>query len=267
MPYTDPTVFPWLALVLGLVLGSFYNVCIHRAIEGQSLLWPPSHCPHCAARLRPWHLVPILSYLALRGRCHACGQRISPRYPIVEAASGLLALLLALRFGATWPFAVYMVFGGALLVASFIDFETFILPDVIILTGAVAAPVAAILLLDMPLADSLIGAVAGGGTFWLVLAGFKRVRGIDGMGLGDVKLMALIGGLCGWQALPVVTLLAGLLALLAAVWFLRRREVGQSAREVAIPFGPFLSLGAVVYMLYGPALVRWWFGVVTGKPI
>lgn len=251
MALTIPAVFPWLALVLGLVLGSFYNVCIHRAIEG------PSHCPHCAAPLRAWHMVRILSYLALRGRCHACGRSISPRYPLVEAASGLLALLLALRFGPTLPFAVYMAFGGALLVASIIDFETCILPDVITLPGALAAPVAAVLLLDMPLADSLIGAAAGGGAFWLVLAGFRRVRGIDGMGLGDVKLMLLIGGLCGWQGLPVVTLLAGLSALTAAAWFLRRRQARQPAHQVAIPFGPFLSLGALIYMLYGPAMVGW----------
>lgn len=264
MPFIPADAFPWFALVLGLLLGSFYNVCIHRYIEEESILWPPSHCPLCDTKLGPLDLVPVLSWVFLRGKCRACGQPISIRYPVVELVSGSLAWLLAMRFGMTWPFAVYMVFGGALLVASFIDLEIFILPDPITLGGAVLAPLAAVWLLDMHWQESVAGALAGGGVFWLLLWGFRKLRGIEGMGMGDVKLMLLIGGLCGARALPLVTLVACFAALLAALWFAARRTPDTSVREMQIPFGPFLSLGAVVYMLYGPQIVVWWVQVVTG---
>lgn len=266
MHQLPPELLPWFALVFGLVFGSFYNVCIHRYIAGESIVWPPSRCPKCETRLGIPDLVPVFSYLFLRGKCRHCGSHISVRYPVVELASGLLAFLLMHRYGLTWPFAVYYVFGSALLVASFIDFELFILPDPITLGGAVLAPPAAILLLDLPWQASLAGAVVGGGGFWLVAWLFRKLRGVEGMGLGDVKLMLLIGGLCGASALPLVTIVAGCAALGASLWFLARREKGTDAREVQIPFGPFLSLGAVMHMLYGPDIIHWWIALVTGRP-
>lgn len=139
-----PEMFIPAATLLGLLLGSFYNVCIHRYVSGESILFPPSHCPHCNQRLRFWELIPVLSYLLLRGQCARCHKPIHIRYPLVELLSGLTSGLLAWRFGPTLAFPVYLVFTGMLIVASGIDLECFILPDGITLGGTVLAVPAAV---------------------------------------------------------------------------------------------------------------------------
>ena len=258
----------WLAAaVVGLVLGSFYNVCIHRYITGQSIVFPASHCPHCLKKLKAWELVPVLSWLLLRGRCSGCKKPISPRYPIVELISGLWALLLAVKFGFTAPWLVFMVFGGMFIVASAIDFELFILPDIITLPGTVMALVASIFILGLPWKAALIGAAAGAGALWLLMVLYKRLRGVEGMGLGDVKLIALIGGLLGWQALPLVILLAAGSALVGSIVFLALRPGSREGEEggvgrIAVPFGPFLSFGAMVFILYGHEIWHWYLKMV-----
>ena len=188
-----PEMFIPAATLLGLLLGSFYNVCIHRYVSGESILFPPSHCPHCNQRLRFWELIPVLSYLLLRGQCARCHKPIHIRYPLVELLSGLTSGLLAWRFGPTLAFPVYLVFTGMLIVASGIDLECFILPDGITLGGTVLAVPAAIFALGMDWTDALLGGLVGGGTFLAVLLVFKRLRGVDGMGFGDVKLMLMLG--------------------------------------------------------------------------
>lgn len=204
-----PEMFIPAATLLGLLLGSFYNVCIHRYVSGESILFPPSHCPHCKQRLRFWELIPVLSYLLLRGQCARCHKPIHIRYPLVELLSGLTSGLLAWRFGPTLAFPVYLVFTGMLIVASGIDLECFILPDGITLGGTVLAVPAAVFALGMDWTDALLGGLVGGGTFLAVLLVFKRLRGVDGMGFGDVKLMLMLGVLCGPLGLPLITLVAG----------------------------------------------------------
>lgn len=259
-----PQIFIPLATVLGLLLGSFYNVCIHRYITGESILFPPSHCPHCRRRLRFWELVPVLSYLALRGQCARCRQPIHIRYPLVELLSGLAAGILAWRYGPTPPFVVYLVFTGLLIVASGIDLDCFILPDAITLGGTALAVPAAIWGLGMDWADVLLGAALGGGTFFAVLVAFRRLRGVDGMGLGDVKLMLMLGALCGPIGLPLVTLVAGVSALIAFVFIAVLSPREAPLREMPIPFGPFLSLGAFVQIVAGPQILDWWVQFIAG---
>ena len=254
-----PEMFIPAATLLGLLLGSFYNVCIHRYVSGESILFPPSHCPHCNQRLRFWELIPVLSYLLLRGQCARCHKPIHIRYPLVELLSGLTSGLLAWRFGPTLAFPVYLVFTGMLIVASGIDLECFILPDGITLGGTVLAVPAAIFALGMDWTDALLGGLVGGGTFLAVLLVFKRLRGVDGMGFGDVKLMLMLGVLCGPLGLPLITLVAGVSALAA---FLMPREA--PLREMPIPFGPFLSLGAFVHILAGQEILDWWIRFITG---
>lgn len=252
------------ATLLGLLLGSFYNVCIYRYRSGESIAFPPSHCPQCKGRLRFWELVPVISYLLLRGQCARCHAPISIRYPLVELLSGLAAGLLAWRYGPTLAFLVYLGFTGMLIVASGIDLDSFILPDGITLGGAVLAAPAAVLVLGMSWADVLIGALVGGGTFLAVLLIFKHLRGVDGMGYGDVKLMLMLGALCGPLGLPLITLVAGVSALgafLVVACFLPREA---PLRETPIPFGPFLSLGAFVQILAGPEILDWWIRFITG---
>lgn len=241
--------FPILALILGLVLGSFYNVCIHRYLTGESIVYPGSHCPECAHPLAWWENIPLLSYLLLWGRCRSCREKISWRYPVVEGLSGVWALGLALVYGPGWPFVVFLAFGGLLLVASFIDLELFILPDVLILPGCVAAPLCAVYLLHMDWQVSLIGGVAGGGTFLLLQLVYRLLRGVEGLGTGDVKLMFLLGCLLGWPALPLMILLSSVAGLLVSIVYLKKDST--QGMKTAIPFGPFLTLGAGIYVLAG----------------
>ena len=257
----DSSTFICFAAVLGLVCGSFYAVCIHRYITNESLVFPPSHCPHCKARLRPWELIPVISWLCLRGRCGHCGKAIHWRYPLIELISAVLAALLAWKFGPSLAFVVFFVAAGACIVASGIDIALFILPDAITLGGAVLALPAAIWLLDMPWQLVLFGGLGGAGVFWLVLTLFKKARGKEGMGMGDVKLMLPIGFLCGGLMLPLVVLAAGLGAL---CYLLPQALLGKDIRTLRIPFGPFLCFGFLLTVLAGQEISQWWFAFVTG---
>ncbi len=241
------------ATLLGLLFGSFYNVCIHRYGSGASVLWPPSHCPACKHRLAWWENIPLVSYLLLRGRCRQCQESIRWRYPLVEALSGVLALAFAWKFGPGLVWLTYMFFVGLLLVASFIDFDSYILPDMFTLGGAVLALPAAAFILPVGLKDALIGALAGAGIFLLLQQGYKKLRGVHGLGTGDIKLMLMLGALVGWQGLPLMILLSAFGALLVSVLYLKR-DASQGLRT-AIPFGPFLSLGAILYLLFGPEIL------------
>jgi leader peptidase (prepilin peptidase)/N-methyltransferase len=250
--------FPLAALLLGLVLGSFYNVCIHRYLTGQSVVLPASHCPRCGHGLVWWENMPLISYVLLAGRCRACKQPISLRYPLVEAISGLWAMLLAVQFGLGWAWLVYMIAGGLLIIMSFIDFAEFILPDVFTLSGAAVAFVGMTLLVGMPWQDSLLGAVIGAGSFLFLQQGYYLIRRVEGLGSGDIKLMLMLGALVGWQGLPILIFLAALTALAASLGYMAKNAhqgLPYQGMHTRIPFGPFLSLGAMLQILYGPWLM------------
>jgi len=240
--------FPWLAGLLGLVLGSFYTVCVHRYLTGASIVLPGSHCPECLKPLSWWENIPLLSFILLRGRCSACKTPIPWRYPLLEASSCAWAVLLALRFGPTLPWLMLMAVGGVFLVASFIDLEIFILPDILTYPGAVLGIATGIFGLGLTVEQSLLGAAFGAGLFWLLRFVHMRSRGVEGLGLGDVKLMAMIGGLVGWMGLPPAILFgAGSALVLAPVFRLGRTQEGP----MRIPFGPFLCLGCMLAILWG----------------
>lgn len=240
--------FPWLAGLLGLVLGSFYTVCVHRYLTGASIVLPGSHCPECLKPLRWWENIPLLSFILLRGRCSACKASIPWRYPLLEASSCAWAVLLALRFGPTLPWLMLMAVGGVFLVASFIDLEIFILPDILTYPGAALGIATGIFGLGLTLEQSLLGAGFGAGLFWLLRFVHMRSRGVEGLGLGDVKLMAMIGGLVGWMGLPAAILFgAGSALVFAPLLRLGRTEEGP----MRIPFGPFLCLGCMLAILWG----------------
>ena len=250
----DMTYFPWAALVLGLVLGSFYNVCVYRYLAEESIVRPGSHCPKCGHMLSWWENIPLISYLLLLGRCRKCKVRISPRYPFVELLSGLWALGLALKFGPGMVWLLYMVIGGILIVASFIDFEAYILPDILTLPGAAIALAGAYFILrpalGVPtLSQSVIGALAGAGVFLLLQRVFRKLKGREGLGTGDIKLMLLIGALAGWMALPVIIIVSAVTALFASLFYMMRSK--SEALQTMVPFGPFLSLGLMLYILFG----------------
>lgn len=256
------------ALVFGLVFGSFLNVCIARMPENRSVVSPPSACPACGHRIRWYDNVPVLSWLILRARCRDCGTGISSLYPTVELLMGLVAWLLFRRFVPGFrafdaahlvTFGVYFAFAAMLIAQTYIDIRHFIVPDEFSIY-AVPFGVAACALMTWLGASgvpswqaSVVGALIGGGSLGLVAAIYWLIRREEGMGLGDVKLLAMIGSFLGpLPALLVVVLVASMTgAAIGGALMLTRRQ----GLRMAVPFGPFLALGALVYVLHGPALV------------
>jgi len=268
------------SFLLGAVTGSFLNVCIHRLPRGFHLHEPPSHCPFCNEHIRWYDNIPILSYLLLGRRCRFCGIRISPRYALVEALTGFLFVYLAVRLASVPPvdfarLGVYAAVATALLAASFIDMEFRIIPDEISVPGAWLAPLASLVwphLHDIqeplflgPLAGllgfspvahphaagllaSVLGMAAGAGVIWALGVVGRALFRKEAMGFGDVKLMAFVGGILGWRLALLTIVLGALFGAVVGLLSLLR------SRDTRIPFGPYLSLGALVAMLHADDL-------------
>lgn len=238
------------AVLFGLIIGSFLNVCVYRLPRRESIAFPPSHCPRCGARIRPWDNVPVLAWLWLGGRCRDCHAPISWRYPLVEAVNGVAYGLIVARYGVGWEALAVAVFVSALLVITLIDLDYQIIPDRISLPGIPLAWLAAVGLGGLTWLDATLGAVLPAALF---LAVFFLSRG--GMGLGDVKLVAMIGAFVGWQLALLTILAAAISGSLVGVAMMVFQGKG---RKTAVPFGPFLSLGAVVSLAWGPEILRWY---------
>jgi len=245
--------FSILTFVFGAVVGSFLNVCIHRLPVGKSIVRPRSHCPVCRKAIAPYDNIPLLSYLLLRARCRHCGTAISPVYPAVEFLTAVLSLVLFRKYGLSLPYLASFVFSAALVVITFIDLEHQIIPDVISLPGIPLFAVAGVAVMGLSVWDSLLGILLGGGVLYLVAAGYELVRRQEGMGGGDIKLLAMIGGFLGWKSLLFVILVSSLLGAVAGISLILYRK---GDLKYAIPFGPFLSAAAVLYFFYGETFIR-----------
>jgi leader peptidase (prepilin peptidase)/N-methyltransferase len=264
---------------LGLAWGSFANVCIWRIPRGEEVVRTPSHCPDCQSPIKWFDNIPVLSYLALGGKCRNCGKTISPQYPAVELVSGFLFLSLYLHYGLEPRLAVALMFGWALMVISFIDLKHYIIPDVISLpwlglglTLAGLATAGLPLFLDpldggsgqtAPILASLLGAALGGGFLMAAAWAGKLAFRQEAMGGGDVKLAAMIGAFLGWKATAFslfAAFLAGSLAGAALILLGRVR-----ARRAVVPFGPFLALGALAAIFLSRAAINWYLGLMLGR--
>lgn len=273
-----------LIIFLGLAVGSFLNVVIYRLPrEDLSISHPKrSFCPSCEKAIRWYDNLPVVSWLLLRARCRDCGQHISFRYPLVELASGLLALYLYHRFGLTLTFLAYFYFVMCLLAIALIDLELMVIPvslmypaTIIGLIVATVEPSPALTGTQLwlwweptlgshltSLAGATLGLTLGWGAFKLVSSGYKLVRGHEGMGDGDPPLLGMIGAFLGWKAIPFVILassLIGLLSVALLMIFSRSSAPEQGWGLKAVPFGPFLVLAALVYIFFGPQLIYWYF--------
>ena len=265
--------FEWTAALLGLIVGSFANVCIHRIPLGQSVGSPPSRCPGCGAGIRPWDNVPVFSFVALRGRCRACGTRISARYPLVEAANGVAYWAVAVVYGPTLAAAVAMALVTALLVLALIDFDHQILPNVITRPGIVLGVAASLLLhflADGPRVPALLGgthwwegplaALLGYGAFAATAAAAERYYGQEALGQGDWKLAAMLGAFLGFKGLFLTVFLGSLLGAIVGLAFVAMR---RATRLTPIPFGTFLGVAGIAVVIAGGELWRW-YGTRTG---
>ncbi len=246
------------AFAMGAAMGSFANVLIHRLPLGLSIVSPGSRCPSCGNGIRWFDNIPIVSYFILGGRCRACKTTISPRYPLVEALSGLLFAAVVMRLGIQPATAPLALFAWALVVITFIDLDHRIIPDVISLPGTILGLAFSFLPGFPRPMDSAVGVAIGAGFLFLILYAYEKIMGEEGMGLGDVKLLAMIGAFLGWQALPVTILVSSLTGSVVGVGYALVK--GESVRKFPVPFGPFLALGAVVHLFYGVELIQWYLG-------
>ena len=262
------------ALLFGLIIGSILNVCIVRLPCCLSVVRPRSRCSHCRTRIAWYHNIPLLSYLVLRRRCRQCGLPISARYPLVEAVTGLISALLFLKFAWSLEWFVFLAFSASMMVLVFIDLEHRILPDPITLNGiwiglassallaspdAFAVRIVRLLGADLTnprivaLAGSVMGMAFGGGLLWFVGEAYVLLRGVEGMGFGDVKMMAMVGSFLGLPLTLLTVMLGSLLG--SAVGLVLMFFYGKS-RQYPLPFGTFLGAAVVVALLYGDDLLR-----------
>jgi leader peptidase (prepilin peptidase) / N-methyltransferase len=259
-PFLETPLFEWSALLFGLIVGSFANVCIHRLPRRQSVGTPPSACPRCGARIRPWDNVPVLSYLALRGRCRGCKAPISIRYPLVEAANGAAYLALAILMGPTLRTLAMMALVTALIVLSLIDLEWQILPNAITIPGVVVGLLAS-LLPGPPTALGALAAAAGGYLALMVLAlVWQRWRKVEALGQGDWKMTAMLGAFLGWQGMVLTVFIASLLGTLIGMGLIL--FAGRTGQH-KLPLGTFLGLAGIVVVFVGDPLLAWYKGLLA----
>ncbi len=250
-----------ITLLLGLAVGSFLNVCIHRLPLHQSLWWPPSRCPSCSTPIMIRDNVPIVSYLWLKGRCRSCRAPISARYPLVELANGLVYVGLLWRFGIGWETLAYALLSSALLAITVIDLDHMIVPDVITLPGIPIGFLFAATVLPVGWVNSGLGILLGGGLLWAMAWISPYLFGKEGMGGGDIKLLAMVGAFLGWKPTLLTIMVGAMVGSLVGVSLIACKVM---QRNQYLPFGPFLALGALVALFFHQELLDWYVGLVGG---
>ena len=259
-----------IVFIFGSIVGSFLNVCIHSMPQGESVVWPRSHCPKCKKRIPGYDNIPFLSFILLKGRCRFCKEKISLRYPLVELITAILLVLLYSRWGLTYNFFFYMVLVWGLIIATFVDIKHRIIPDEVsiggLIIGFILSTVRGISLTPLhfsfkPLVDSLLGILIGGGIIYLSgflfdLVYFKLLKKppiqgeTESMGWGDIKLLAMIGAFLGWERAVLTFFIAPFLGVVAGIFIL------VTKKDHTIPYGPFLALAALLSMFWANTIIR-----------
>ena len=244
------------AALFGAVIGSFLNVCIHRLPRGTSIVWPASACPACGRALSWFENIPIASYLFLRGRCRTCGAPISARYLVIEALTAAMFALAWWEYGPGPMLISRLIFGCALIVLFAIDLEHHLLPNVITLTGIVIGFLLSFTTDQPGWQSSLIGIVAGGGVLFLIAEIYYRVRHEEGLGMGDVKMLAMMGAFLGWPLAILSLMIASVAGTIIGIGLIVTR---RGTMKYALPFGTFLAIGAAVSAAAGQTILHWYF--------
>jgi leader peptidase (prepilin peptidase)/N-methyltransferase len=270
--------FPELWAIFGLIMGSFLNVCIYRLPRHESIVFPGSHCPHCGKSVRPYDNIPVFSFLLLQGKCRHCRRPISFQYPLVELLSGLAFYACAAEWGLASPTFVNSVFLSAILVLIFTDYHHQILPNALTLPGAVAgfllSPIQSRVFFGdavssrlaelissnltrtiLPWAGSLLGAIVGGGVLFLVASAYQLVRKRQGLGMGDIKMMAMVGAFLGWRSALLTIFFGSFLGSIAGILLI---VFGGRNLQTKLAFGTFLGAASVICVFFGESIIRWY---------
>ena len=250
-----------LVFVIGLCIGSFLNVCIYRVPLRKSIVFPGSTCSSCKKAIHFYDNIPILSFLILKGKCRFCNNTISFRYPTIEFLTGTFSLLLFLKFGISCEFIIYFIFTAILITISVIDIDYQIIPDIISIPGIILCVIATFALPNITFNDSIIGLLVGGGSLYMVAVIYYFIRKNEGMGGGDIKLLAMIGALIGWKGVLFtifVSSAAGTIGGIIIMLLTRNNNL-----KLSIPFGPYLSAGSVLYIFYGTTIIEWYINIIT----
>jgi leader peptidase (prepilin peptidase)/N-methyltransferase len=246
-----------LIFILGLIVGSFSNVCIYRIPGNESIIFPASHCPKCRSKISPKDNIPLLSFILLKGRCRNCKSKISIQYPIVELLSGLIYLIIYLAYGLSIQFLIYIILSSALVIIAFIDLNEQIVPDVISLPGIVIGFIISFFVPYISFINSALGVVAGGGIILIIGMAGSAIFKKEAMGGGDVKLAAMIGAFLGWRYIIISLFLGFFLGALAGIILILSKI---KSREDVVPFGPFIVLGSFITLLWGEKIISWYIG-------
>ena len=245
--------------VFGLCIGSFLNVCIYRLPESKSIVHPRSMCPQCGALIRFYDNFPILSYLLLRGKCRHCKTPISFRYPVVELLSGLFAVGVLIKYGLSLEAVVYYIFIATLLVITFIDIDHQIIPDMITLPGIPICFVASFALSQITYIESIMGILIGGGSLFMVAWLYHLLTKKEGMGGGDIKLLGMMGAIIGWKGVLFTIFVASAVGTVSGMLIMLKT---RKSMKLAVPFGPFLAIGCIAYIFFGPQLIVWYINLL-----
>ncbi len=244
--------------IFGSIFGSFANVVIYRLPQGKSIVSPGSHCQNCNKPVKWYDNIPIFAWFFLRGKCRHCHAKYSFRYPLVECLLGLLFALSYHYAGFTWSLLEYLIFVFGLLVCTFIDFDHMILPDELTLSGIVIGLIGAALNPQREFMDAVYGVLMGGGFLWGVAYVYYLMTKREGMGGGDIKLLAWIGAILGWKAIPFVIMSSAIIGSVIGLIAARKQNAGL---KTVIPFGPYLALGAVIYLFGGQTIAFWYLDI------
>jgi len=250
----------FMTFLVGLVIGSFLNVCIYRLPRDKSIVFPPSSCTSCGSPIKPWHNIPVISYVLLGGRCASCGEGISIVYPIVELTNALLYIAALYRFGLTGQAALVMALVSAFIVIFFIDLEHRIIPNEITYPGIPLGLLLGPLVFHTGFLNSFIGALAGGGLLFGIAFLVSVIIKAESLGFGDVKLIAMVGGFVGWKLTLLTMFIGSVLGSVVGGGLIYSKKMD---RRTMIPFGPFLVVGALVAIFFGRELIDWYFGYVS----
>ncbi len=245
----------YVAIIFGALIGSFLNVCILRMPKGESIVIPGSRCPYCKKPIKFYDNIPLMSYFLLRGKCRHCKRTISLQYPLVEGITAISSLLLFLKYGPSLSYLFYFFFVDGLIVITVIDLYHQIIPDVVSIPGIGIGLLCSLIIPQLTFLDSMTGILVGGGSLFLVATLYQWLFKREGMGGGDVKLLAMIGGFLGWKAVILTIFLSSLVGSIIgiAVIVLKGKDF-----KYAVPFGPFLSFGAVIALFYQNEIISWY---------